>query len=316
MSNTNINIRPTPMSSVLFKNSEYLFELRISESENIMKDKFLIGELAKIFNISTDTLRHYDKRNLLKPEQDPSNNYRYYDISNMFKLSRILFLKNLDISLSEIEDYMKNKNADRLLYMLKKKNNDIDLKIQQLTNLKRKINSKLELFENAKTKLGKITINTFEARQGVFLKTLGIENSYEVKEMFKQNEDYLKMSSWLVEGHVYTSLPKSDMEKGIFNQFRYFIEIKQMNITTEVHLEVLPRNKYACMTVLGPYKDLIKHYETLVEWIIDNNYIIAGDSIENNIVDNDYSDSEDEFITEIQIPIKKASKNRTITSQA
>lgn len=270
-----------------------------------MKDKFLIGELAKLFNISTDTLRHYDKMGILKPEQDSSNKYRYYDISSMFKLSRILFLKNIDISLSEIEDYMSNKNADRLLNMLKKKSDDLDLRIQQLTNLKHKVNSKIELFENAKTKLDEINIVTIEARQGIFLKTFGIENSYEVKETFKRNEDYLKMSSWLVEGHVYTSLPKVDMENGIFNQFRYFIEIKLAYENIETKLELLPKCEYACLTVSGPYEELVNHYKKLVDWIEENEYKIAGDSIENNIVDNDYSDSKDEFITEIQIPIKK-----------
>jgi len=270
-----------------------------------MKDKFLIGELAKIFNISTDTLRHYDKMNLLKPEQDSINSYRYYDISSMFKLSRILFLKNLGISLSEIEDYMKNKNANRLLHMLKKKDEDLDLRIQQLTNLKHKISSKLELFEHAKTQLGKITISTHDERRGIFIKTVGLEDTTEVKEIFKRSENYLKISSWLVEGQVFTSLPKEDMEKGIFNQFRYFIEINPENKVEDFQLEILPKNEYACMAVIGPYEDLINHYRTLVDWITDNGYKIAGDSIENNIVDNDYSDSEDEFITEIQIPIEK-----------
>ena len=79
-----------------------------------------------------------------------------------------------------------------------------------------------------------------------------------------------------------------------------------MDLDADVQLVSLPRNEFACMTVIGPYADLVKHYKTLVDWIKDNGYEIAGDSVENNIVDNDYSDSEDEFITEIQIPIKKS----------
>jgi len=93
-----------------------------------MKDKFLIGELSKIFNISTDTLRHYDKIDLIKPEYDENNDYRYYSIRDFFKLSRILFLKNLDISLGEIKKYMGNKNTNNLLCLLKKKEEEIDIK--------------------------------------------------------------------------------------------------------------------------------------------------------------------------------------------
>jgi len=274
-----------------------------------MKEKFLIGELAKIYNISTDTLRHYDKIGLLKPEQDGSNGYRYYDISSMFKLSRILFLKNLDISLKEIQEYMSNKNTDRLLNMLNKKNNELDFKIQQLQNMKHKVNSKLELLELSKTKLDKIYIAKLPERRGIFVKTIDLEDNYEIKQVFKQSGNYLKMSSWLIEGQIYTSLPKKDMEDGIFNQFRYFIEINTYEDETIDQVTILPEQDYACMTVIGPYEELVNHYAKLVNWIESNGYVIDGDSIENNIVDNDYSESAEEFITELQIPIKKASEN-------
>ncbi|MCH4888153.1 MerR family transcriptional regulator [Acidaminobacter sp. JC074] len=270
-----------------------------------MKNRFRIGELAKIFNISTDTLRHYDKIGLLTPEQDDQNQYRYYDITSMFKLSRILFIKNLDISLSEIEDYMNNKNADRLLNMLKKKDEELEFKIQQLQNLKNKINSKLELFEQSKTKLDSIYIQTIEDRHGVFIKTTGLEDETEIIEIFKNTGHYLKSSSWLVEGEVHTSLPKEDMEIGIFNQFRYFVEVNPLDLDIKDHIVCLPKKDYACMTVIGPYEDLVKHYRTLVDWINENGYLIDGDSIENNIVDNDYSESAEEFITELQIPVRK-----------
>ncbi|MBN2794558.1 MAG: MerR family transcriptional regulator [Clostridia bacterium] len=271
-----------------------------------MKDKFLIGELARLFNISTDTLRHYDKMNLLKPEYDTINNYRYYDIRSVFKLSRILFLKNLEIPLGEIENYMQNKNADRLSHMLKKKSDALDFKIQQLTNLKHKIHTKLDLLDHAKTKLGKIYVSEIDYRYGIFLKTLGLSNDYEIKQAFKKHQHFLKMSSWLVEGQIYTSITKPDMEAGIFNQFQYFIAIDPLDNVFQEELEIFPKSQYACMTVIGPYEDLIKHYRILVDWIDENGYEIAGDSIENNIVDYDYADSADEYITELQIPIRKA----------
>lgn len=270
-----------------------------------MKEKFLIGELAKIFNISTDTLRHYDKRGLLKPEQDAKNNYRYYDINSMFKLSRILFLKNLGISLKEISDYMNNKDAEHLISMLRKKDHDLDEMIQHLINLKHRINRNIELFEHATTQLGKITVVQVEARQGILLKALGTEDPQEAKELFKNNRNYSKMKSWLVEGLIFTSVSKSDMAKGSFNKLRYFVEIEPAENITDDQLTVLPKCECASMTVIGPYEDHIKHYAILVNWINENGYEIAGDSIENNILDHDYSDSESEYITEIQIPIKK-----------
>ena len=270
-----------------------------------MKEKFLIGELARIFSISSDTLRHYDKLGLLKPEHDSNNNYRYYDIRSMFKLSRILFLKNLGISLGEINDYMKNKNRERLLSMLRKKNEEIDARINQLMNLRHKISSKLDLLESVENRLDQISLNTMPKRYGVFLDMNELKDEYEVKQAFKKNENYLKISSWLVEGQIYTSLAKVDMDNSIYNRFRYFIEITSIDDAISHHIEVLPESEYVCMTVLGPYEDMAKHYKRLVEWIHANGYEIAGDSIEKNIVDYDSSDSEDEYVSEIQIPIRR-----------
>ncbi len=269
-----------------------------------MNNKFRIGELARIFNISTDTLRHYDKIGLLKPEQDDINHYRYYDITSMFKLSRILFIKNLDISLSEIDDYMNNKNADRLLHMLKKKDEELEHKIHHLQNLKHKINTKLDLFEHYKTKHDTIYLQNLDNRFGVFIKTSGLDDESKIIDIFKRTGKYIKNSSWLVEGQVYTSLAKKDIEEGIFNQFRYFVEVSPSDVDRIDHLVCIPKGEYVCMTVVGPYEELINRYLTLVDWINQNGYVISGDSIENNIVDNDYSESAEEFITELQIPIK------------
>lgn len=270
-----------------------------------MKNKFRIGELAKLFNISSDTLRLYDRKGLLKPYQDSNNSYRYYDIRSIFRLSRILFFKNLDITLKEIDEYMKNKNRERLTDMLRKKNTELEMRIQRLSNLQHKITSKLELLENIDTNIDKIYIVSMNKRQGIFLDTRAKKDEFEIKEVFKQNEKYLKISSWLVEGQIYTSLAKEDMDQGIYNRFRYFIEINSTEEDSNLPVIILPQNDYVCMTVLGPYEDMWKHYETLVKWIHENEYEIVGDSIEKNIIDYESSNSEDEYISEIQIPVKK-----------
>ncbi|MBF4693511.1 MerR family transcriptional regulator [Fusibacter ferrireducens] len=273
-----------------------------------MKDKFLIGELAKMFNISTDTLRHYDRIGLLKPECDPNNDYRYYDIRSFFKLSRILFFKNLDISLEEINRYMKHKNTSNLVSLLKRKEEEIDHKINRLMNLKNKIQTKLELLENIDNELDEIKIKRIPARRGIFLDMNDVASDYEIKKAFKANEQYLKTSSWLIEGQIYTSLSKENMDQGIFTRFRYFIEVVSVDSEQFSQTVEIPEQDCACITFEGPYCEMPKYYEVLTCWIRENGYVIAGDSIEKNIVDYDFSDSEYEYVSEIQIPIERASQ--------
>jgi DNA-binding transcriptional MerR regulator len=272
---------------------------------SFMKDKFLIGELSKLFNISSDTLRHYDKIDLLKPHYDNKNDYRYYSIRDFFKLSRILFLKNLDISLEEIKKYMGNKNAENLLNLLKKKEDEIDAKMEKLLNQKNKIKTKIDLFENIKYELDQVKIVKIPKRIGVFLEMDEDEEDYVIKQAFKENKEYLKTSSWLMEGQVYTSLSKENIEKGLFNKFSYFIEMISIGEDFSEQLKIIPEHEYACMAFLGPYRDMEKHYKILINWIEENGYSITGDSIEKNIIDYDFADSENEYVSEIQIPIIK-----------
>lgn len=274
-----------------------------------MKDKFLIGELAKLFHVSTDTLRHYDRIDLLKPDKNMGSEYRYYSLRSFFKLSRILFLKNLDISLEDIRTYMKNKNRSNLLNLLKNKEDELDGKIIKLINMKKKINSKIDLLESINNELDHIKIKEIPERIGIFLDMNYVEDEFQIIEVFKKNEVYFKNSSWLIEGQVYTSLSKENMERGILNKFRYFIEILVLDSNYCENIKVIPQHHYACIAFLGPYKDMGKHYKILIKWIEDNDYEIVGDSIEKNIVDYDFSDSEQEYISEIQIPVKKILRN-------
>lgn len=64
---------------------------------------FKIGEFSKLVRIPTATLRFYDQVGLLKPlKVDPFTGYRYYSVSQLPRLNRILALKGLGFSLEQI----------------------------------------------------------------------------------------------------------------------------------------------------------------------------------------------------------------------
>lgn len=78
-----------------------------------MKDLLTIGEFSKIKNVSIDTLRHYDKIGLLKPEYVDNNSlYRYYSSQQFLKFDIICFCKSIDISLKDIKKLFEEANPD------------------------------------------------------------------------------------------------------------------------------------------------------------------------------------------------------------
>ncbi len=65
---------------------------------------FRIGEFSKVCRIPVSALRYYADIGLLEPAHiDPFTNYRYYSVSQLPRLNRILALRDLGFSLDQIK---------------------------------------------------------------------------------------------------------------------------------------------------------------------------------------------------------------------
>ncbi|MGM0167894.1 hypothetical protein IGI39_002906 [Enterococcus sp. AZ135] len=74
--------------------------------------KMKIGHFAKYNNISVQTLRYYEKVDLLHPIYiDEESNYRYYHINQSAAVENNQFLKQFDFSLEEIKHIMNDTEA-------------------------------------------------------------------------------------------------------------------------------------------------------------------------------------------------------------
>ena len=65
-------------------------------------NQYLISDLAKKTQLSSDTIRFYEKKQLIKASFRAENNYKYYDDDT---LKRLIFIKrcpSLDMTLHKI----------------------------------------------------------------------------------------------------------------------------------------------------------------------------------------------------------------------
>lgn len=82
---------------------------------------YTIGEVAKLSNLSVQTLRYYDQIDLFKPAYtDTYTNYRYYKDSQIFYLDIIKSLKYIGISLEDIKKALKLTSEELLDFLLSK----------------------------------------------------------------------------------------------------------------------------------------------------------------------------------------------------
>ncbi len=116
--------------------------------ENIgMEDKklFWISDVAKMFHVSAGTLRHYEQAGLLAPEYtDPDTGYRYYGIRQFEVLNTIRYLRVLDLPLSQIAEFLQNRDTDVIEEKLEKQKALIQQKKRELEIMERKIDHRIE----------------------------------------------------------------------------------------------------------------------------------------------------------------------------
>jgi DNA-binding transcriptional MerR regulator len=73
------------------------------------KTKLKIGEFSKMMQVTVKTLRHYEQRGLLLPEEvDKWTGYRYYSISQMQQLNTIRGLQRQGFTLEEIKELLED----------------------------------------------------------------------------------------------------------------------------------------------------------------------------------------------------------------
>lgn len=79
-----------------------------------------IAEVARESGVTSRALRHYDAIGLLVPAWTSSSGRRYYEQEQLFRLQRILLLRELGLSLEAIADVLERQNASSTIAVLVK----------------------------------------------------------------------------------------------------------------------------------------------------------------------------------------------------
>ena len=97
------------------------------------KTRLKIGEFSRLMQVTVKTLRHYEQKELLIPDEvDEWNGYRYYSLDQMLKLNSIRQLQQLGFTLEEIKDLYNNKSHTPSVEQLTKKIEETERQLQQL----------------------------------------------------------------------------------------------------------------------------------------------------------------------------------------
>ncbi len=261
---------------------------------------FQIGEFSKLSKTPIKTLRYYDDCGILKPNSiNRVTNYRYYSTNQIATLDKIRSLQAAGFSLSEIREVLHGVESDRIL---QKK---IDVLTKELAAIQQQI-STLSLLQSGETKRDRYSavVKTIP-EYCVLLKKGQVKDDTELlaliqkigEKRFFENlaHEYLDYCFAVFPDDIYTA-------KNICYEFYQAVESSG---TETDNCKILPSEMVVSVLSKGSYHDLCRANVFLYEWMEENGYVAAGLVRERYIKGGWNCESEEEWLTEIQIPIKK-----------
>lgn len=123
-----------------------------------MNEKWTIGEVAKLFDVSTDTLRYYEKVGLLSSQKKGDNGYRYYSYDEIVVLMDIVFFRNMELSVKDIKQIIMNMDVGEIKNALYQNQKVVENRIQELIKLKEMVSQVAFQYQLCEERLGQFRI--------------------------------------------------------------------------------------------------------------------------------------------------------------
>ncbi len=274
---------------------------------------FRIGEFSKVCRIPVSALRYYADIGLLEPAHiDPFTNYRYYSVSQLPRLNRILALRDLGFSLDQIKQALDDDlTLDEMRGMLRLKQSEIERQVEDEQARLNRVAARLQQIEQE---------GIIMPEQDVILKSIEPQPVLAIREVVALPEDVgtLLGESFMALG------PRGIAPVGAPLAIFYDEEFKPADLDVEIAIPVGPQvnesvsmdagrqlafktlpalDSAACIIHTGSYDNLTATYTTIARWIEANGYRIAGPSREVYLTAPGDPAGQ---LTEIQYPVVKA----------
>ncbi|MBN2810956.1 MAG: MerR family transcriptional regulator [Spirochaetales bacterium] len=271
---------------------------------------YRIGLFSKITKVTVKALRFYEEEGLVVPEYvDPSNGYRYYTSSQLPVMFNIAALRQCGFSIPEIRSVIEGKNAAEI-YIERKK--ELEERSRETERQIASIDHYLKTLEKERT-----------MPYQIYVKELPQALVYSLKTVVSSYDEYFSLMPQMA-GELEKINPSlACVEDPPYCFIRYLDgEYRDRDISIEFCEAVMDKGngklpegyrfqtihrvpEAACVLHKGPYSTLSAAYSAVFSWIENNGYI-PSDCPRESYIDGIWNkDSEDEWLTELQVPLKR-----------
>jgi DNA-binding transcriptional MerR regulator len=272
--------------------------------ENNVQTHLTSGQFAKVMGISKDTLFHYDRLGILSPEFKAENGYRYYSINQMDVFKVISILKELEMPLKEIKEYLNKRSPQELIVLLGKEEAMLNSKIKQLQKMKSIISEKKRITQAA-TEIISTDIIIEEKKEGFLVVTEAdpYTNDKSIYDSMIKHEKYLNIYS-IDASHTVGWMrdTKRVLTNETFNYDYLFTRVSKKSNYSNFKRE---KGTYLIAYHTEGYSSVCDTYDRIISYAKDKSIELQGFFYEDVLLDDLSVRGYEEYLIEISVQILK-----------
>jgi effector-binding domain-containing protein len=277
-----------------------------------------ISDFSKLSRVSVKMLRHYDDLGLLKPARvDAETDYRYYSVSQLPRLNRLIALKDLGFSLEQLAHLLDGEvSAEQMHGMLILRRAEIEQQLRSEQARLVGVEARLRQIEQeGHLPVYDIVTRRIEPQRAASIRTR-VDSTNDTTHLFEEVEHYVARHQARAASPPLTIYYDAD-----YREHDAEVEVAipvstPLQGNERIHIRELPAIPLAaCVIHAGSYHSLDQAWQALFAWIEEHGYRVAGPSREVYLrfgaegldlaLPLSYlAEKSDEYVTELQLPIE------------
>ncbi|WP_297421106.1 MerR family transcriptional regulator [Clostridium sp.] len=268
------------------------------------EELFSIGKFSKLCSVSIQALRYYDKIGILTPKFiDMETGYRFYGTNQIVIVMIIQKMATLGLSLSEIDGFLHRNDISGIKSIFNQKRQEIKEQINELFYADKILKLYIDNIDMHKnTDFSCIEIKRIPARNVIYLRGTIELNENGFTKLFNDAMKIVSMKKYSTMGNP-MAIYYGKRVLGEPCDIELCIELEE-SYTSEENCKIIQGGYYLSKMHLGAHNNKPKTYGQLIEYADRNKLSIIGNPVEVYYIDISITRNPDDFITEIQIPIK------------
>lgn len=142
--------------------------------------------------VSRDTLKFYEEKGLVQPEQDEENGYRKYNVLDIHNVLSVNFYREIDLEIKQIQEIKNSNSIDDIESILIKQEKKLKEELEYKKLLLNRIKSLKEDCKRIKENLNKFTIREMNPMEIVEEIEDSIEDRFVVCRKINKREKNIK----------------------------------------------------------------------------------------------------------------------------